>query len=667
MNKNPIVFLDVSVNGDPAEKIVIELFADVVPRTAENFRALCTGEKGVEVSSGKPLHYKGTKFHRIIRGFMAQGGDFSTESGIGIKSIYGGKFADENFKLDHSGPGFLSMANGGPNTNGSQFFITFNRQPHLDGKNVVFGKVVKGMGIVRKIEQFGTADGKPSGIVKIKDCGEISEWKSSDTTGEDRDTDSYSESVSDLESDSCSSSSSSDGRHQKKRSRKRERHRLRKNKDKREIGGGQHSKKSRHHSRWSTESSSGTDGESTSSSNDEKASHCLSAFESVLLLFARGFRTCGSLDVIDAVKKSPACSLGQEVLVKHRKVGELVMTEDHSSHEEGEILQKGFEQENGHVKETKADKTTNQHRHSANRSKSRNDFMLHEGINIRKVRSLGIKFRDDLHSPEAVATNTKVVTTEANMEALGNDADDCIEDELEEGEIPFDADDGIKDEFDDGEIQVDTNETADRDDLCHTEAEATDTEAATTSAAAATDRVEFLDFLDDARNSSIMALWEGHTVYESYVDLFAQIKRARPETFECCQYRSSFIYTFALNALGEFYTSFASRPMASMCAEEIEGYKDMFSDLKLLGFDVGWLEERLDLIEEVCFRSPLMKEYAELLGCVEAKERELVEANRELEEMKKVCAAKALELKERLGSLGENASELCAAYDLLPS
>ncbi|PWA47472.1 Cyclophilin-like peptidyl-prolyl cis-trans isomerase domain-containing protein [Artemisia annua] len=175
--KNPCVFLDLSIDGSPAERIVIELFANVVPRTAENFRALCTGEKGTGSTTGKPLHYKGVVFHRIIKGFIAQGGDFSKQNGTGGESIYGGKFADENFKLDHSGCGMLSMATSGPDTNGSQFFILFKRQPRLDGKHVVFGKVIEGMQIIKKIELLGTSDGKPSGLVKIADCGEISEEK----------------------------------------------------------------------------------------------------------------------------------------------------------------------------------------------------------------------------------------------------------------------------------------------------------------------------------------------------------------------------------------------------------------------------------------------------------------------------------------------------------
>ncbi|XP_037484935.1 peptidyl-prolyl cis-trans isomerase CYP63-like [Triticum dicoccoides] len=173
-NLNPQVFLEISIDGRPAERITFELFADVVPKTAENFRALCTGEKGLGESTKKPLYFKGTHIHRIIPGFMAQAGDFSRGDGRGGESIYGGKFPDENFKLKHDQPGILSMANSGENTNGSQFFITFKAVPHLDGKHVVFGKVLNGKALLKKLEALGSESGKPTCPVKIVDCGEAS-------------------------------------------------------------------------------------------------------------------------------------------------------------------------------------------------------------------------------------------------------------------------------------------------------------------------------------------------------------------------------------------------------------------------------------------------------------------------------------------------------------
>ncbi len=169
---NPRVFFDITLGGAPAGRVVFELFADVVPTTAENFRALCTGEKGVG-NSGKALHYKGSKFHRVISAFMCQGGDFTRGNGTGGESIYGEKFADENFKLKHTTPGLLSMANAGPNTNGSQFFITTVVTSWLDGKHVVFGKVVEGMDVVKKMEAAGSQSGTTKVDVVIADCGQL--------------------------------------------------------------------------------------------------------------------------------------------------------------------------------------------------------------------------------------------------------------------------------------------------------------------------------------------------------------------------------------------------------------------------------------------------------------------------------------------------------------
>ncbi len=169
---NPRVFFDITIGNAPAGRIVFELFADVTPKTAENFRALCTGEKG-DGQSGKPLHYKGSGFHRIIQQFMCQGGDFTRGNGTGGESIYGNKFADENFNLRHDVPGLLSMANAGPGTNGSQFFITTVETPWLDGKHVVFGKVVEGMDVVKKMEAVGSRSGSTSQDVVIADCGQL--------------------------------------------------------------------------------------------------------------------------------------------------------------------------------------------------------------------------------------------------------------------------------------------------------------------------------------------------------------------------------------------------------------------------------------------------------------------------------------------------------------
>ncbi|CAL8470801.1 g10343 [Coccomyxa elongata] len=166
------VYFDVDIGGESAGRIVIGLFGKAVPKTAENFRSLCIGDKGIG-TKGKPLHYKGVSFHRIIPNFMIQGGDLTDNNGMGGESIYGNKFEDENFSLKHTGPGILSMANSGPNSNGSQFFITTVTTSWLDGRHVVFGKVLEGMDIVKKIEAQGSQDGKPKTRVIIADSGEI--------------------------------------------------------------------------------------------------------------------------------------------------------------------------------------------------------------------------------------------------------------------------------------------------------------------------------------------------------------------------------------------------------------------------------------------------------------------------------------------------------------
>ena len=166
------MFFDITIGEEPAGRIVMELYNNVTPKTCENFRALCTGEAG-NASTGQPLHYKGSLFHRVISNFMIQGGDFTRGDGTGGESIYGEKFDDENFKIKHTERGLLSMANAGPGSNGSQFFITSGPTPHLDGKHVVFGKVIEGLDVVEKIEGTETKSDKPVLDCVIADCGEL--------------------------------------------------------------------------------------------------------------------------------------------------------------------------------------------------------------------------------------------------------------------------------------------------------------------------------------------------------------------------------------------------------------------------------------------------------------------------------------------------------------
>lgn len=169
---NPVVFFDITIGSQPKGRIEMELRADVVPKTAENFRCLCTGEKGTG-RGGKVLHFKNSPFHRVIPGFMCQGGDFTRQNGTGGESIYGEKFADENFHLKHTGTGCLSMANAGKNTNGSQFFLCTAETPWLDGKHVVFGRVISGMSVVAAIEQVGSDSGRTRVPVLISDSGQL--------------------------------------------------------------------------------------------------------------------------------------------------------------------------------------------------------------------------------------------------------------------------------------------------------------------------------------------------------------------------------------------------------------------------------------------------------------------------------------------------------------
>ncbi|KAK9774436.1 putative 40 kDa peptidyl-prolyl cis-trans isomerase [Seiridium cardinale] len=200
--KRSKVFFDIKIGNKPAGRVTFELYDDIVPKTAENFRSLCTGEKGLG-KSGKPLHYKGSLFHRVIKQFMIQGGDFTAGDGTGGESIYGEKFADENFDQKHDRPFLLSMANAGPGTNGSQFFVTTVPTPHLDGKHVVFGEVRSGKSIIRQIENLPTSGGdKPSRDAVIDNSGELTGAAADALAGDAKTADSLGDAYEDFPEDS---------------------------------------------------------------------------------------------------------------------------------------------------------------------------------------------------------------------------------------------------------------------------------------------------------------------------------------------------------------------------------------------------------------------------------------------------------------------------------
>ncbi|XP_057541713.1 peptidyl-prolyl cis-trans isomerase CYP40-like [Amaranthus tricolor] len=200
MGVRPKCYMDISIGGELEGRIVVELYNDTVPKTAENFRALCTGEFGTSSISGLRLHYKGLRFHRIVKGALIQGGDISAGGESGGESIYGLTFDDENFDLKHERKGMLSMVNVGPNTNGSQFFITTTQTHQFNGNHVVFGRVIKGLGVVRSIEHVDLdADNQPMLDIVIEDCGEIPEGEDYGVINFFKDGDTYPDWPSDLD------------------------------------------------------------------------------------------------------------------------------------------------------------------------------------------------------------------------------------------------------------------------------------------------------------------------------------------------------------------------------------------------------------------------------------------------------------------------------------
>lgn len=262
-----LVYFDVKIGGTPAGRIVFRLFDSIVPRTALNFKSLCTGERGIGSTTGKNLSYENTIFHRVIPGFMCQGGDFSKRDGTGGESIYGGKFADESFRVKHTKYGQLSMANAGPNTNGSQFFITFGNAPHLDGKHVVFGETVEGINVLQKIEKVDTGDRDRPAFgqeVLISACGVIGEKLTTDSaqpTGGKRNLEDIAEALN--------ANQTTDKRHKKERKDKKEKKSKKSKKSKKKSGKSSKKSKKRRYSSSSSSSSSSDEDSHNSSSESE--------------------------------------------------------------------------------------------------------------------------------------------------------------------------------------------------------------------------------------------------------------------------------------------------------------------------------------------------------------------------------------------------------------
>ncbi|XP_040295972.1 peptidyl-prolyl cis-trans isomerase G isoform X3 [Bufo bufo] len=234
--QRPRCFFDITINNVPAGRVIFELFADICPKTCDNFRCLCTGEKGIGKITQKPLHYKNGMFHRVVKEFMIQGGDFSEGNGRGGESIYGGFFEDENFSVKHNKEFLLSMANRGKDTNGSQFFITTKPTPHLDGLHVVFGQLISGQEVIREIESQKTdASSRPTAEVRIQNCGELVHVQKSKSKKEKKKHKSSSSSDTEGSSDSDSSSdSSSDSEEEEKAKKKKKKHKKNSKKQKKE-------------------------------------------------------------------------------------------------------------------------------------------------------------------------------------------------------------------------------------------------------------------------------------------------------------------------------------------------------------------------------------------------------------------------------------------------